>query len=175
MQVRTLGLIMLAVGALIFLWELDLLSADLMWIMAGLTVLAIRLWVIPHQGLVLLGWLGVAWGVHLHIHHFYGPQMYRPMLFLILGLGAVLAYLTEAILTYSSRWLLWVGSVLLLLAGVEVAHVWHYRVAPGGLERYWPIILVALGLWLVVGGDGDSADGCSESRPEKRRDGEASR
>ncbi|GEM_PF-5490833 len=159
MRVRTLGIILFAVGFLMFLYEMDLLSMGLIWVLGGVAASIVHLRFASYPGLLVFGCGALAWGVHLYISQYYAPQMHRPMLFLLFGLGAALAYLTEVMLGSSVRWLLWGSLVLFMFAGIEFFHVMFYHPFPDGFTRYWPVVLIALGLWLIIGVNQRAAGG----------------
>jgi len=149
MKINKFGILLIAAGILALMLQQGMLGTAEILIMAGIFSLIGYMYVGISFGLLFAGCMAMAVGIHSNLMTYYNPLYQAPMLFALLGLGAVLSYLTAALRGFGQRWALSLGVAFTVLSGVIFYDRLYGLSLPSNWFDFWPLILVLAGLWLI--------------------------
>ena len=144
-------MVLIMAGVITFLITSGYFTGDTFLLLLGASFLVGYLLMGYRRSLLVAGCCLSALAIFNSVVDHYATWMRGPLFFLLFGLAFAVVYLVEGVMGRSVRWPLWSAlgffgfSVFLVL--VEFGYL-----APGAeYWRYWPVVLIAWGLWLLAG------------------------
>lgn len=150
MNVRIIGTVLIIFGLVIFGIQAGIITGDLVLILVGAGFMVCYTLSGYPTGLLVLGACLSAVGIYSGTAAYYASWMKGPLFLLLLGLAFSIVYLVETVIGKSSRWALYPTFGLLAAFGLLFALRSDHLVLNAALLRYWPVLLMAVGLWLIL-------------------------
>ncbi|MFO8059206.1 MAG: hypothetical protein R6U70_00910 [Bacillota bacterium] len=150
MNARFAGIVLVVSGLLIFAGTLGIVTRDLLLVLVGAGLMLCYTFSGYRTGFLVMGSCLSAVGIYTGTASYCVSWMRGPLLFLLLGLAFALVYLVEAVMGRSSRWPLFPATGFLLAFALLFASRSAHVALDVVLWKYWPVLLMMLGLWLIL-------------------------
>lgn len=151
MDAKKLGVGLILAGVIAFIVSTGYFTGDAFLLLLGAALLAGYLLTGYRRGLLVAGSCLSALGIFNAVVDRYAAWVRAPLFFLLFGLAFAVVYLVEGVMGRSVRWSMWMSLASLGFSGFLILVEFGYLVPGPEYWRYWPAVLIALGLWLLAG------------------------
>jgi len=151
MGTRTLGIVLIIVGLLVYLANIGVMSGEITLIALGAGLIVAYFTMGNKTGFLIAGSVVAAVGLFAALERWLPGDETGYLFFLFLALAFANVYLVELVVRGGGAWAGWVAvalaafSVFIFIVEVETP-------LATSIKAWWPVLLVAAGLWLLFTG-----------------------
>lgn len=151
-----IGLILLVMGLIIFLGNLEIISADFtLFIIGGGLITAYFLSGKGSErrkvGLITAGLLVLMVGVYDLVDNYIAPELSSSLFFALLGTAFLIVYFIHTFrYSQGNKWPLYIALCIYAFSlFIYLVEVVNFRVIEVYAEKYWPLLLILVGAYVL--------------------------